>query len=496
VYGGVPPITETVALPSHTPLQLAFVLPLIADANGCSEIDSVMITEPVDITLAMSSVDATCDSADGEASVIASNGFAPYTYLWDDSLSQTTDTATGLSAGTYTVIVTDTNGCTAFETVSVNDAGAATVSISSFTDVSCNGDSTGAATVTASGGILPYTYSWSPYGGTDSTATGLSAGLYTVAVTDNNGCLATGIATINEPVALTPSLSGTNISCSGLCDGTADLIISGGTPPYVFSWNTGDTTLTITVCAGTFIATVTDANGCVTIDSITITEPVVLTSDITSLINSSCLICDGTATVTPAGGTAPYTYLWDDPLMQTDSMATGLCPGIYNVTVTDANGCTTSSSDTITGPGGLSSGITSSTDVSCNGGCDGDAAVTTTGGTVPYTYLWNDSLTQTTATADSLCAGTYSVTVTDSNGCITISGVTIIEPAVLTSSISGSTNASCNGVCDGSATVSVIGGTPPYTLLWSNGCCAKACIICVGCGCQWRCSNRKWFSDY
>ncbi|MBW8051639.1 MAG: PKD domain-containing protein [Cytophagales bacterium] len=440
---------------------------VVTDANGCDDTSTVTITEPPAITLTPGSTDAICGDTNGTAFISASNGVAPYTYLWDDPLSQTNDTATGLSAGTYTVLVTDSNGCTVSDIVAVNNAGAPSVSIPLFTDVSCNGGNDGEATVSATGGTPPYTYQWNdPLNQTTATATGLPAGTYTATVTDSNSCIASDIVTISEPGALLAPTTGTDESCSGSCDGEATVSVSGGITPYSYLWDDllGQTTATATgLCATNYNVIVTDSNGCPAIGGVTISGPAALTSNITGVTNTSCGLCDGDATVSAAGGTTPYTYLWDDG--QVTVTAINLCAGVYNVTVTDANGCTATSSVTVTGPGGLSSSITSSTNVSCFGACDGSATVTALGGASPYTWLWVDG--QTVATAINLCAGNHSVTVTDSNGCITTSSVTLTEPPILTSFISDSTDVSCNGACDGSATVTPSGGIPPYNYLWT-----------------------------
>lgn len=213
---------------------------------------------------------------------------------------------------------------------------------------------------------------------------------------------------------------------------------------------------------------VTDANGCTATTITTITELPGMTSNIISLTNTSCGICDGDATVSPSGGSAPYTYLWSDALSQTTAAATGLCAGNYDVTVSDAIGCSSTSSITIFDFGGLFSSISASTDVSCNGGNDGQATASATGGGPPYTYQWDPSAGgQTDSTATGLSAGTYTVTVSDTNGCLSSSIATINEPAamILTMIIVDASCAICN---DGAASVTVTGGIVPYSYQWST----------------------------
>ena len=225
--------------------------------------------------------------------------------------------------------------------------------------------------------------------------------------------------------------SQTNVSCNGGADGSATATATGGTAPYIYLWSNAATPATVTgLAAGNYSVTVTDANGCSSVQNVTITEPNALTGSISSQTNVACNGgTDGSATATATGGTAPYTYLWSNA--STTATATGLAAGNYNVTITDANGCTTNVSNiNITEPTALTSSISSQTNVACNGASTGAATVTANGGTAPYTYLWSNAAT--TATATGLVAGTYTVTVTDANGCNSAQNVTISEPAAIT----------------------------------------------------------------
>ncbi|MFH1319268.1 MAG: PKD domain-containing protein [Bacteroidota bacterium] len=265
--------------------------------------------------------------------------------------------------------------------------------------------------------------------------------------------------------------SGNDASCFGDCDGDATVTPSGGISPYTYLWDdpASQSTATATgLCAGTYNVTVTDDEGCVNSNSYVVNQPATLSSSTTGNDASCFGGCDGDATVAPSGGTSPYTYLWDDPGTQATVTATGLCAGTYNVTVTDANGCSTPDSYVIGQPAIALSSSTSGNDATCFSGCDGDATVAASDGTPPYTYLWDDPGSQTNANATGLCAGTYNVTVTDANGCIITDSYIIGQPVSgLTLSTSGN-DASCFGECDGSAMVTTFGGTAPYTYLWDD----------------------------
>ena len=287
-----------------------------------------------------------------------------------------------------------------------------TVNVSG-TDATCNGGSDGTATAGASGGTAPYSYSWSN-GATGANISGLLAGSYTVTATDANGCTGTAMVTIGEPAGMIVNATSTVVSCNGNTDGSVSASVSGGVAPYSYVWSDGSTSPNVYfVPVGTYTVTVTDANGCTATGSTEVTEPPVLSASASGTDVSCNGDSDGVATASATGGTAPYTYLWSNG--GTGASVSGLASGTYTVTVTDLRGCAEVASVTIGEPTILTASI-STNEVSCNGGNDGSATATPAGGTAPYTYSWSNGATG--ATASGLSAGTYTVTVTDANGCL------------------------------------------------------------------------------
>ncbi|MBN8697608.1 MAG: gliding motility-associated C-terminal domain-containing protein [Bacteroidetes bacterium] len=448
----------------------------VTDANGCTRTSTTTITQPNGLNVTATGTALACNGdCNAIANAVISGGTPGYTIDWTpgNPSGDGTTTITALCAGTYTVTVTDANGCPATANTTINQPTLLVLNANA-SDASCFGVCDGSASAIGGGGTPPYTFSWAPGGQTTSTITNLCDGTYTVTIRDANNCTQTATVTVNEPTQIVPNASvANNITCSGLCNGSATSAVTGGTAPYTLNWNpgnpTGDGTPTITnLCAGTYTLQVTDANTCSTSQTVTITQPTPLSAPITGS-TSSCNICNGTATVTPAGGTGPYTFLWM-PTGQTTQTATGLCPNItYTVTVTDANNCTASNSVTIQQTIIINI-TTSNTTLSCAGVCDGIATANASGGAIPYSFLWVDNVgvVSVTQTATGLCAGTYSVTVSDANGCFNTDSVTFTNPTALTIT-TNNTNASCGGACDGTAGVTPAGGTGAYTYLWLPG---------------------------
>ncbi|MBI3501509.1 MAG: gliding motility-associated C-terminal domain-containing protein [Bacteroidetes bacterium] len=450
----------------------------VTDNNGCTKTGTITITQPTQLTVTPTETDVTCNGlCNGSVTATASGGTPAYTYSWSNGC--TASTCTGLCAGTYSITVTDSKGCTAASSITVNSPAALVPNLSS-TGVLCFGQCNGSVSSSPTGGTSPYTYSWMPGGCTSSSCSGLCAGTYTLTLTDANGCPASATIAVTQPSAFTASISSATpnpLNCNGDCNGTAVSSVSGGTAPYTYLWSTTATTPSITgLCAGVYTLQVTDANGCMASASVTFLQPTTLTVTITSS-NPKCNgDCSGSISAVVGGGTPAYTFNWN-PGGQTTSSIAGQCAGTYTLIVTDSKGCTNTQTITLTDPPALAANASVVNNVLCSGQCNGSATSSPTGGTAPYTYLWTGG--QTTSTATGLCAGTFSVTVTDSKGCSDIGIITITQPLILSSSIS-STTSSCT-LCNGTATVSTSGGTMPYTFLWCNGQTTSTAVgLCPG----------------
>ena len=443
----------------------------VQDGNNCPATATITLSEPLAVSIdATSFTDPLCfGDANGTATVTTvsggTSGTGNYSYSWDTSPVQTGQTATGLTAGTYNVTVTDDNSCEA--TTSINLSQPVLVQASTtVTDVQCNGDNDGTATVTGTGGTGSFTYSWdtSPVQ-TSQTATGLIIGTYNVTITDGNSCTAITSATITEPTALTiASNTWQNVSCNGADDGYGIITGSGGTSPLIYSWDSGQMIDSIgSLSPGTYNLTITDANNCTIIDAVTITEPPVLAATVNELDASCHGFTDGSVSLSPTGGTTPYTYLWSNT-ETTQNISTGV--GIYNVTITDVNLCEYITTGTINEPDTIS--VTFSTTESACGGTTGSATVNPIGGDNNFTYTWSTIPLQTAQTATNLASGAYNVSVTDGNNCEFVQTINVNDLGAAIIAIDTSGHNNCYGDTLGFAHVNIVTGTGPYSYSWEN----------------------------
>lgn len=456
----------------------------ISDA-GCSITESFNVGQPAELTVSLTpsllifGQNISCHGGDdGEIDATITGGTGPYTTSWSGPNGFTSSSVdiTGLIAGTYSIQVTDANGCTATTSETLVETGPMAAEISSTEDVQCVGDGQGSATVNVTGGMPVYSYSWNTVPvQTTATAQGLTPGTYTVTATDQYGCSIQATATINGPtVPLAVQLDGkSNVTCNGAANGTATVSVSGGTPNYEVSWNTTPPQTGLTangLSGGTYTATVTDVNGCQATKEVTIAEPAqALALNIDAKQNINCHgQSTGSATVHATGGTGPYSYSWNTSPSHSGASISGLPAGTWTVTATDINGCTATKEVDIEQPAeALSAVISANNPVLCAGGASGSATVTVSGGTGPYTYNWNTTPAQHGATATGLAVGTWQVSIEDAKGCTTQATAEITEPAPL--ALSGVVEpAQCQGSASGAVDLTTSGGIAPYGWSWTG----------------------------
>ncbi len=326
--------------------------------------------------------DVSCpNAADGAINTNISTGTPPYSYQWSNG--DTTQNIDQLTGGSYSLTVTDANGCTGSQSFSVTEPQAFNTTVSTSPET-C-GQSDGSASISVTGGTMPYSYGWSN-GHTSASINGVTSGIYYVTVTDDNLCTVVDTANIGSLAGPSLSTSITDVTCNGGNDGAINLTVTGGNVPYTYNWSTGDTVQDLTqLTAGSYDVTVADDNGCTTFNSYMITEPDALQLS-TATSNASCGNADGNASVSVSGGVPPYTYNWSNNA--TDSAITGLNSRTNTVTVTDHNGCTATATASVSNDNGPTLNTTVN-DVSCYGQADGSASLAVTGGVPPYDFNWS-----------------------------------------------------------------------------------------------------------
>ncbi len=458
--GGSAPYTYSWA-PTGGNLATATGLPAgtytvtVLDASSNTTSQTFTVTQPTAIVLsAASQTNISCfGGGNGNASVTpASGGTGPYTYNWTpgNPTGDGTVSVTGLTSGTWTCTVTDANSCSTTRTFNITQPTAIISNVASQNNISCNGGSNGAASVTpATGGTGPYTYNWTPGNPTgDGTVavTGLTLGTWTCTVTDANSCVTTQSFNITQPGILTSSSSATPILCNG-GNSTVTVNGSGGTAPY-----TGTGTFTVTV-GGPYSYTITDANGCTSTTTISLTEPSAISVSVVS-VDATCFGgADGSINLTVTGGTGPFTFDWNSGMYNTEDL-TGLIAGTYVGLLTDANGCTDGGTVVINEPTAVVATLTTATNPTSCGGTNGSIDITISGGTPGYTFLWNTSATTEDLTG--IAAGAYNCTVTDTHGCTTQIGTSLSDPnaPIVTLAIVVDT------VCTADGAYTLSGGSP------------------------------------
>ncbi|MCB0608241.1 MAG: SprB repeat-containing protein, partial [Lewinella sp.] len=469
----------------------------VTDQNGCSDMTAATLSAASGIELACGETQQASSpgASDGEAIVIVTGGVPPFQLSWSGPVSGSQTLAnndpffiTGLPVGEYSIVLTDSQGCETTCEFSMSSFGCNILLDIAGTDPTCPGGNNGSISldVQNASGAVSFDWDVDSLDGTEDPA-GLQAGTYNLTVTDETGCEATASVTLNDPPALVVNC-GQNSPASGIntADGSALIGFGGGTPPYAFNF-TGPTpisTTASTASAGTvfpgllpgdYVLTFTDANGCSTTCNFTINGPgcfVQVTADPT---DPTCAGAnDGSIELTVINSSGNLTFDWNVNALDGQQNPTGLAPGAYSVTVTDANNCTAETTINLTDPPALLLSCAQQSAVSMVGAADGVAAITPGGGTPPYTLAWSGpgSGTQNAANAGTvnitgLAAGVYSVTMTDANGCTSNCGFTINTPNCdLTIDIAG-TDVTCPGAENGSIDLTINGGFGPFAIDWN-----------------------------
>ncbi|MBN2613961.1 MAG: gliding motility-associated C-terminal domain-containing protein [Bacteroidales bacterium] len=451
----------------------------LTDNNLCTETDTFVLTQPAPITFGGTIITENTGGdtlPNGEIDLYVSGGTSTYLYAWTypSGSSASAEDIDSLPGGTYTIEITDAQGCESDTSLVVPDESMLIAQIKSKTDVTCNGYNDGSATVEVFNGIPPYDYVWSD-GFTSSdnpnstlTRTGLAPLVveYTVTVTDNESKATTAKVKISEPATLGTLVNATPLRCKQDNSGVISLNVSGGTLPYSYSWlGPGGYTSTsedlVNIASGNYAITVTDANGCTkTEPPVFVNEPInFLTADISLTKSIKCYgELSGELTANASGGTMPYKYYWNDPGAQVTKVATGLRAGSYRVTVTDNNQCiTVADAYTLSQPGQIGLASVTYTRPTCVGDSDGTIDPQITFETPLYSFEWDNGHSE--RVLENVQAGDYSLTVTDINSCTENFSFTLKDTLPVTIQSISTTDATCFGYNDGTISITASGGT-------------------------------------
>ncbi len=433
----------------------------INDGNGCEIIETYILENPPLIEVVENIENLSCNNAnDGSIELTVSGGNNNYSFQWSNG--QEIKDIYNLPSGNYSVSIYDNNQCLSEASFTITSP-PILILTETIEDPDCAETPSGNIFLSVTGGTSGYDFQWS--NGTDSQdLLNVGAGNYTVTVIDNNNCIANANYVVNAPNPININIITNHVSCFGNDDGAIQLTVSGGSGGFNFNWNTGDQLEDLSnLSAGNYIVTITDNNNCQKVESIQINE--MSDISITSTLNPiSCAMAgDASIELNINGGAQNYTYQWDNGSQSKDIF--NLTPGQYNITVTDSNNCTKTASFSIDGVNQINVNA-NLTDASCNGVQDGGIDITTTGGSGNFTYLWSTGVQ--IEDLQNVSAGSYSLTITDSNNCQHIESFSVSENSLI-SIIDNTQDVSCNGNMDGSIDLTISGGTGTYNFSWDNG---------------------------
>lgn len=439
----------------------------VQDTEFCHFDTTVTLTQPLPLMKAHSVVNVDCYSnATGSITENASGGTPSYTYSFNGGAYSSTNLFTGLTAGTYTIAIKDNNGCTKIDTVVVTQPPLLTLNGITLVNPSCYGTADGTATPDAAGGTLPYTYAADAgtYG-SSSTLTGLADGTHTIHVMDAHGCIKDTTITLIQPTPIVPSASVTKSVCKTLSNGIVTLSATGGTPGYTYANGSGTYSSSPTftpLAAGSYTFHIKDAHGCIKDTTITIIDSFRVAA--TSFMQpANCYNeASGYIVLYPSGGTSPYTYANGTSPYQTNDTINNLLAGTYTLHVKDGNGCINDTTLTVTQPTNILPAVIN-VSPQCHSGDDGSLTISATGGTPSYTFAIGTGSYTASGIFPGLTAGTYTLHVQDSHGCIHDTSVTVAQPTALNYDSIVISNVKCYGDSSGFVTVYASGATPPYT---------------------------------
>lgn len=440
---------------------------VVTDANGCTKNIYVLITEPKQLVLALEAVKNIKCNGDkvGAIQVSVTGGVTPYTYKWNNGA--TSEDVSELPAGSYTLEVTDANGIKKNISATITQPEYFDAKLLSVTNIDCYGDYKGAVNISVSGGVLPYKFKWSNGSVTQNIAS-VPYGNYSVEIHDGNACVRTISTTVNQSPEIIANIGEIkNVLCYGDKSGVVNLSVSGGVAPYTYLWSNATISPNLTnVGAGDYSVTIKDSKSCTKLLKAKITQPNQLLVSNESQKEVSCFgKSNGHINLAVTGGVAPYKYSWSNGT--SNKSLNNVPSGSYTVKVADVNGCQASLSSTISQPTKLISSLDGVTNVLCNGDSKGAINISVTGGVAPYNYKWNNGI----ASQDliDVKAGSYSVLISDANGCKDTIKATITQNTSLIAKVVSERDIKCNGEKKGAIDISVAGGVPPYAYKWSNG---------------------------
>ncbi|MFM7021762.1 MAG: PKD domain-containing protein [Flavobacteriales bacterium] len=434
----------------------------VQDKIGCSITKSAAVKGPSQaLNLSFSKNNISCfNGNNGSISITASGGSAPYDYLWWNGSNSAT--LNSLSVGIYGVSITDSSGCVIDTVLSITQPSPLAVVITP-TMLSCKNANDGEASALATGGTRPYTYAWSSLTQVDSAVSNLSARSYSVTVNDANNCSSSASTIITEPDSLISAVNTLDAICYGSADGSASISTSGGKTPYTYQWSTGSSSTSInTLAAGNYNVITTDANGCQHNKTFPIRQPDSLKVTLQSTAISCYQACDGKVMAHAAGGTIPYSYLWNG-VNASDSTAQNICEGTYSVVVSDNKGCTASAAAiSLQDPLPMNIDSINHSDEICYKDCKGKITIYSSGAS----QFAINNIAASNNTFLNLCSGSYVVKVMNNSGCVDSQSVFINRPDSIIISTGNDTT-----VCPKSnvtLTAASSGGSGNLNYFWNN----------------------------